>query len=64
MEQTLTDLGTVFTNLITWFGRVISALFSSGGSWHSMLAFVFIGCAISIILTGVHVIKSLTFGRG
>lgn len=58
------DLGAVITGVISWIGEVIGSLFGASGSWAAMLGFVMLGCACTLILMGVHVIKSLTFGRG
>lgn len=58
------DLGAVITGVIGWIGDIISSLFSASGSWSAMLGFIMLGCACTIILIGVHVVKSLTFGRG
>lgn len=64
ITQLIADLGSVITGVIGWIGSVISALFGTNGTWSAMLGFIMLGCACTLILMGVHVIKSLTFGRG
>lgn len=60
----LDNLGTVVQNVIAWCGQVVSALFSTGGSWSAIMPFVYLGIAVTLVMTGVHVVKSFTFGRG
>lgn len=60
----LDNLETVVQNVITWCGQVVSALFGSNGSWSAIMPFVYLGIAVTLIMTGIHVVKSFTFGRG
>lgn len=58
------DLGAIITGVVNWVGNCVTALFGASGAWGDLLGYVLLGVAVTIVLTGVHVIKSLTFGRG
>lgn len=50
------------STVITWIGSVITALTSSSGALYPLLPLFAIGIAISAILLGVKMIKSLVWG--
>lgn len=50
------------STVITWIGSVVTALTSSGGALAGLLPLFAIGIAISAILLGVKMIKSLVWG--
>lgn len=58
----LTTLGTVFTQIVTWVGNVISAL-KTGGSWADLTELFLIGIAISIAMVAVKIIRKVVWGN-
>ena len=58
----LTTLGTVFTQIVTWIGNVISAL-KTGGAWADLTALFLIGIAISIAMVAVKIIRKVVWGN-
>ena len=50
------------TSVISWVGSVITALTSSNGSLYALLPLFAIGIAISAVLLGVKIIKSVVWG--
>lgn len=50
------------TQVITWVGTVITALTDSDGALYSLLPLFAIGIAISAVLLGVKIIKSVVWG--
>ena len=58
------DLGAIITGVVGWVGSCVTALFGVSGDWAPLLGYVLLGVGCTIVLVGVHVIKSLTFGRG
>lgn len=70
MSAMITALGNTITKLISMVGDVIGALFGTAdatqpwlASWASIMPFIYLGIAVTLIFTGVHVVKSFTFGR-
>lgn len=62
--QMIEDLGSIISGVVSWVGTCVTALFGASGDWKELLGYVLLGVGVTIVLTGVHVIKSLTFGRG
>lgn len=58
LEEVTSAVGTV----ITWVGSVITALTTSGGALHDLLPLFAVGIAISAVLLGVRIIKSVVWG--
>lgn len=58
----LTTLGTVFTQIITWVGNVISAL-KTGGAWADLTELFLIGIGISIAMVAVKIIRKVVWGN-
>lgn len=50
------------STVITWIGTVITALTSSTGALYPLLPLFAIGIAISAVLLGVKLIKSVVWG--
>lgn len=50
------------TTVITWVGTVITSLTTSSGALYSLLPLFAIGIAISAVLLGVKIIKSVVWG--
>lgn len=58
----LTAVTNAITTVITWVGTVITALTGEGGALAELLPLFAIGIAISAILLGVKIIKSVVWG--
>lgn len=50
------------STVITWVGTVITALTGSTGALNALLPLFAIGIAISAVLLGVKIIKSVVWG--
>lgn len=50
------------TTVLGWIGTVITSITTSGGQLYDLLPLFAIGIAISAILLGVKVIKSIVWG--
>jgi len=50
------------TSVIGWVGSVISALTDSEGALYALLPLFAIGIAISAVLLGIKIIKSVVWG--
>lgn len=50
------------STVITWVGTVITALTGSSGALNALLPLFAIGIAISAVLLGVKIIKSVVWG--
>lgn len=59
MLQAVTD---GISQVITWIGTVITALTSSSGALNSLLPLFAVGIAVSAILLGIKMIKSVVWG--
>lgn len=53
---------TAISTVITWVGSVITALTSTTGALYALLPLFAIGIAISAVLLGVKIIKSVVWG--
>lgn len=53
---------TGISQVITWIGTVITALTSSSGALNPLLPLFAIGIAVSAILLGIKMIKSVVWG--
>ena len=58
----LEAVGTGITSVISWVGSVITALTSQTGALNALLPLFAIGIAISAVLLGVKIIKSVVWG--
>lgn len=59
MLQAVTD---AITQVLTWVGSVITALTSSSGALNALLPLFAIGIAISSVLLGIRIIRSVVWG--
>lgn len=50
------------STVITWIGSVITALTSTNGALNGLLPLFAVGIAVSAILLGVKMIKSVVWG--
>lgn len=51
------------TNIITWFGQVISAITDqTSGAWKDIGVFVGISVAVMLVFLGVRIVKRLIKG--
>lgn len=50
------------SQVITWIGTVITALTSSSGALYPLLPLFAVGIAVSAILLGIKMIKSVVWG--
>jgi len=58
----LTEIGTALSSIITWIGSCVTALVSSSGAWYALLPLFALGCAVTIVMLGIRVIRSFTYG--
>ena len=59
MIQAVTD---GISQVITWIGTVITALTSSSGALYPLRPLFAVGIAVSAILLGVKMVKSIVWG--
>ena len=59
MLQAVTD---AITTVISWIGSFITALTGSSGALYPLLPLFAVGIAISAILLGVKIVKSVVWG--
>ena len=50
------------TTVISWIGTVVNALISTSGELNALLPLFAIGIAISAILLGVKIVRSIVWG--
>lgn len=50
------------STVITWVGTFITALTSSTGALYSLLPLFAVGIAVSAILLGIKIVKSVVWG--
>lgn len=53
---------TAISKVLEWIGTVITALTSSSGSLYPLLPLFAIGIAVSAVLLGIKMIKSVVWG--
>lgn len=58
----LNAVTTAISQVLTWVGTVISALTSESGSLAALLPLFAIGIAISAVLLGIRIIRSVVWG--
>ena len=59
----LAAVGTGITSVISWVGSVITALTdSTDGALYALLPLFAIGIAVSAVLLGIKIIKSVVWG--
>lgn len=58
----LSEIGTALTNVITWFGNVVTSITSSSGGLNPLLPIFSVGIAISICFAVISLVKRLAWG--
>lgn len=58
----LAAVTSAITDVITWVGTVITALTSETGAFAPLLPLFAIGIAISAVLLGIRIIRSVVWG--
>lgn len=58
----VTAIGTAIDDVLGWIGTVITSLTSSTGALYPLLPLFAIGIAISAVLLGIKMIKSVVWG--
>lgn len=58
----LEAVGTGITTVIGWVGNVVSALVTESGQLSELMPLFAIGIAISAILLGVKIVRSIVWG--
>lgn len=58
----LAAVTSAITDVITWVGTVITALISDTGALAPLLPLFAIGIAISAVLLGIRIIRSVVWG--
>lgn len=61
MSELLTQVGSCLTQVISWFGSVLTAMIGDG-SLAPLFGFLAIGFAITIFFAAVKVIRSFIWG--
>lgn len=59
MLQAVTD---AITQVLTWVGTVITSLTGTSGALNALLPLFAIGIAISAVLLGIRIIRSVVWG--
>lgn len=50
------------TQLITWGGQVITAVFGESGAWKDLSVLFGLGVAVTVIFVGVKICRSFSWG--
>lgn len=58
----LAAVSTAIGNVLDWVGTFITSLTTSGGALYSLLPLFAIGIAISAVLLGIKIVKSVVWG--
>lgn len=58
----LTEVGSVFTQLITWMGDFLTALTATDGDLQPLLALFALGIGIALIRALIGLVRNLTWG--
>lgn len=58
----LAAVTSAITDVITWVGTVITALTANDGALNQLLPLFAIGIAISAVLLGIRIIRSVVWG--
>lgn len=58
----LAAISSGITSVLSWVGSVIEALTDSSGALYALLPLFAIGIAISAVLLGIKIIKSVVWG--
>ena len=58
----ITEIGSALGHVLDWVGDVIGALVNSGGHLNALLPVFAITIGISLLLFGIKIVRSLTYG--
>lgn len=58
----ITAIGDALGDVLRWVGTVIGSLVNSGGALNALLPVFAITIGISLVLFGIKIVRSLTFG--
>lgn len=61
-SSALSDVGTTLTSMFGWIGQVVDALMTSDGALHALWPFILVGFSVSIVMLGIKVIRSFSWG--
>lgn len=61
-DSMLEAVTTAISTVVSWIGTVVTSLVSDSGAMHDLLPLFAIGIAISGVMLGVKVIKSIVWG--
>lgn len=53
---------TALTTVLTWVGTVLTSVVSDTGQLHALAPLFVIGIAISVVMLGVKIFRSFTWG--
>ncbi len=56
------QMSTVFTQIITWIGEVVTALTSDSGALSGLQELFLLGIGISVVMVAVKLIRKITWG--
>lgn len=62
MTQLLTDIGTTLTQILGWFGQIVTSLVSADGDLNGLFPLLALGIGISLCFAGVKVVRSFAWG--
>lgn len=62
MNALMNAVGDAITSVIGWIGTFITQLTTSSGSLYPLLPLFAVGIAISAVLLGVKIVKSVVWG--
>ena len=58
----ITEIGNALGHVLDWVGSVIGSLVNSSGDLNPLLPVFAITIGISLVLFGIKIVRSLTFG--
>lgn len=58
----LTEVGTVFEQILTWMGSFLSALTGENGALAPLLGLFALGISIALVRALIGLVRSLTWG--
>lgn len=62
MSQLLSDVGSTLTEIIGWFGQMVSALVTADGALNPLFPLLALGIGMSIAFACIKVVRSLIWG--
>lgn len=58
----ISAIGTGITTVIGWIGEVVSSFVTETGDLYALLPLLGIGIAVSVVMLGVRMLRSFTWG--